>query len=458
MTQVLLVSTYAQGHQPLALANAAAALRCGGHTVNSIDLSIDSPEVEAFRSAELVAISVPMHTAARLGVALARRVRQLNPDATIAFYGLYASELYAHVVPEVADAVIGGEYERGLIALAGQAGDGRADLALVEEGVGRTPRFDRDSALLPDRRGLPALDRYVQFESGPGERVTAGYVEASRGCAHTCRHCPITPVYAGRLRLVAAETVLADARALIERGARHISFGDPDFLNAVPHSLAIVEALHGEWPEVSFDATIKVEHLLEHAEVLPLLREAGCAFVTSAFESVDDGLLALFDKGHTRADMDRALELTRAAGLAVRPTWLPFTPWTSAEEFAEILRFVEAEKLIGAVPAVQYALRLLVPPGSPLVEQLRSDGFLRGFDEDGLTHEWQHPEPAMDELQGELARLVEAATRDEEPASAGRELFAQVKQLTSKITGVALSPRAPAGSAFVPGLTEAWFC
>ena len=48
-----------------------------------------------------------------------------------------------------------------------------------------------------------------------------------------------------------------------------IPFVDPDFLNAPPHSLRIVAAVHERFPAVTFDCTVKVEHVLRHADLWP---------------------------------------------------------------------------------------------------------------------------------------------------------------------------------------------
>ena len=50
---------------------------------------------------------------------------------------------------------------------------------------------------VPDRAAFGTLEKYAQLEHA-GKKVPAGYVEASRGCKHICRHCPVTPVYEGR--------------------------------------------------------------------------------------------------------------------------------------------------------------------------------------------------------------------------------------------------------------------
>ena len=459
---VLLVSTYELGHQPLGLAAPAAVLRARGHEVRCLDLAVEAAAPELFAEAGLVAISVPMHTAARLGIALARRIREWNPGAHICFYGLYASTLHDLLIGDaIADSVVGGEYEDGLCALADELAKGRFDPARPPAGAGAEPRFDRRRLPTPDRAGLPPLERYAKLETAGGLRL-AGYVEATRGCAHRCRHCPITPVYEGRLRLVQRESVLADIDQLAAMGAEHITFGDPDFLNAVPHSLAIVDELHRRHPRMSFDVTVKVEHMLEHAEALPRLRDAGCLFVTSAFESCDDEILRHLEKGHTRADMERALELAARERLAMRPTWVAFTPWGTAEDFLALLRFVEEHGLVRHVPPVQYALRLLLPPGSSLLPLLREQGRLGAFDAERLTFEWTNPDPRIEALQAAVAAIAEEAAsacthqrRDDPLETFARVKRAAVAALGGRASTVSVAPQ-PRGA--VPGLTEAWFC
>src|SRR5439155_1234828 len=97
-----------------------------------------------------------------------------------------------------------------------------------------------------------------------GSRRTVGYTEASRGCRHLCRHCPIVPIYNGQFRIVPVGVVLADVDAQVRAGAGHITFGDPDFFNGPTHALRVVERLHAAHPSVTYDVTIKVEHLLRN--------------------------------------------------------------------------------------------------------------------------------------------------------------------------------------------------
>ncbi len=457
--RVLLLSTYELGHQPLNLARPAAVLRSAGHEVRCLDLAVEPLDEASVAWAALVGISVPMHTATRLGIRLAHRVRTLNPATHIAFYGLYASLNAENLLGRVADSVVGGEFEQPLTHLADALGAGLSQPSLegvqVQPGVAVPPFLGRLSFGLPDRRGLPHFDRYARLDDGYTRKLV-GYLEASRGCAHHCLHCPIPPVYEGRLRIVQQEVVLQDVRQLVEMGAQHLTFGDPDFFNGVKHSMRLVQAIHAEYPGLTFDATIKVEHLLEHRVLLPLLRENGCIFVVTAVESVDDLLLSTLDKGHSRADVELALGLARASGLTLRPTFLPFTPWLSLEGYLGLLDFIEGHDLVGAVDPVQLAVRLLVPRGSSLLQSPALAPYLSGFDEETLSYRWVHPDPRMDALQQDVAAIVEDAARSDQT---GPTTFSRVRARTLDVLGAPPRRLVPvAASAAVPRLTEPWFC
>lgn len=444
MTDVLLVSCYELGHQPLAVASPAAHLRAAGRTVETLDVSVEGFDPERIARASLVAISVPMHTALRLGVEVARRVRESNPAAHVVFFGLYAT-LNAGYLRDagLADTVLSGEVEPALVELA--AG------AAPRSGA----RLEKIGFLAPDRRGLPDLERYAHLDLG-GELRAAGAVEASRGCKHLCRHCPIPPVYRGRFFVVPVDVVLADVAALARAGARHVTFADPDFLNGPTHARRVVRAIHEAHPDLTFDFTAKVEHLRRHAALLPEFRAAGCLFVVSAAESLSDLVLARLAKGHTRADLEAVLDACRAAGVALRPTFVPFTPWSTLGDYLELLDFVAARGLVGSVDPVQYTLRLLVPPGSELLEGDALRPFLGRFRPEDFAWDWTHPDPRMDDLQREVARRVEEGVDRDEPAPG---IFEAIRAAADRVASrrgqrpAAVVPAAPA-----PRLTEPWFC
>ena len=452
---VLLVSTYELGHQPFGLASPAAWLREAGASVICNDLAVEPFNEPAVEAATLVAFYVPMHTATRLASHLVPRVRSLNPSAHLCFYGLYApmNETYLRTLGGAT--ILGGEFESGLVSLYKR---------LAANGGRRLPKRQAEPVIslaklqfrVPERDGFPALSRYAHLDLGNGERRTVGYTEASRGCKHRCRHCPVVPVYGGRFRVVQRDVVLEDVRRQVAAGAEHITFGDPDFFNGVGHALKLVEALHGEFPKLTYDATIKVEHLLKHAAHLATLAETGCLFVTTAVESVDDQVLGLLDKGHTRADFVDLVGLAHAAGLALSPTFIPFTPWASIEGYRDLLAEVARLGLIDHVAPIQLAIRLLIPAGSRLLELAELPPFLDGYDESALTYRWSHPDPRVDRLQATVLAIVE---QEDAAGSSRRETFSRFWQAAHETP----APDVPAGKTAaaemaVPRLSEPWYC
>jgi len=459
--EVLLISCYELGHQPMGLALPLGFLEASGYRPAVLDLAVDSLDSAAVARARLVAISVPMHTALRLGVALAHRIRRENPTCHLCFHGHYAWLNSRFLLDTCADSILAGECEESLVQLA-RALEERGDLAGVA-GLGlpgrqAEPVLGRQRFVQPSRHGLKALDAYAFLEMH-GERNRAGYVEASRGCLHLCRHCPIPPVYAGRFFVLPKDLVLEDIRLQVELGAAHITFGDADFLNGPGHSLGIVREMHRRFPTLTFDFTAKIEHLLKHRRIVPELRRLGAVFVVSAVESLSDKVLEILDKGHNRQDVMTALELCREAGLVLRPSLLPFTPWSTLGDFRELLEFVESEDLMGAVDPVQFSVRLLIPPGSLLLQHPAASPQLGQLDPEALGHTWKHPDPRMDRLQQRVAATVERAAH---ARAAAPEIFQRIRRDFSEISGdqtFASSPPPAASSSWrLPRLSESWFC
>jgi radical SAM superfamily enzyme YgiQ (UPF0313 family) len=463
--RVLLVSTYELGHQPLHVASPAAALAHAGHEVRCLDLAVERLEAEAVAWADAVALSVPMHTAMRLALRAVERLRASRPELPLCLYGLYALVGRDQTLPAGVHRLVAGEYEQGLIDWAGS-------LATADEeqpaGGSAVAFLGRSAFRVPARRALPPLEHYAHLATGGEERLV-GYTEASHGCAHRCRHCPVPAVYDGRTRIVERDVVLADVAQLVERGARHITFGDPDFLNGPHHAMRVVRAVHGQFPELTFDCTVKVEHVLRHRHLWEELAAAGCLFVVSALEVVNDRILELLDKGHTAADAAEAIAVLREHGIEMRPSFLPFTPWTTIADVVDILDFVIEHDLVANVDPVQYTIRLLVPEGSLLLDGAVPGLELGPWDPDRLTFAWSSPDPRVDELQRRLAALVEAAVPRDEPIES---VFLDVNALVRSYAGgearsgaaEPVGARTGAGQIATgsvhgrPRLTEPWFC
>jgi radical SAM superfamily enzyme YgiQ (UPF0313 family) len=466
---ILLISCYELGHQPLAAASPLGFLKRGGFAADVLDIAVDPFDDGKVARAGFIGISVPMHTALRLGMRVAQRIREINPAAAICFYGLYAALNADYLLGNGADYCIGGECEAPMVALlealerasagARQRSPRFRALALsqsikgvIQRGVAAQPYLERLPFALPLRDSLPPLEKYARLEYRNEKRLV-GYVEASLGCLHLCTHCPIPPVYGGRFFVIPEDVVMEDIRNQVQAGAQHITFGDPDFLNGPGHALSVIRGMNQLFPHLTFDITTKVEHILKRGAILPELGRRGCVFLVSAVESVSDAVLAILEKNHTKADIEEAVKVVRAAGIAPRPTWVAFTPWTTRSDYLDMLDFIENNALVDNVDPVQYTIRLLVPPGSYLLNRPEMKEHLGPLNQAAFSYTWAHPDPGMDRLQKEVSALVE---KDVVGGTDPAVTFHRVWALASgrKPCAVSLAPDRQRA----PRLSEPWFC
>jgi len=444
--KIVLISTYELGRQPFGLVSPAAWLRAAGHEVVCLDLTRQELDEVAILAAERIAIYLPMHTATRLAARLIPLLREKNSQARICCYGLYAPMNAEYLRSLGVEKLIGGEFEAELVAWASESGGPQETSVTLME---------RLAFRIPDRAGLPAIEKYAHLVLPEGGYRVVGSTEASRGCKHLCRHCPIVPVYKGVFRIVARDVVMEDVRRQVAAGAQHISFGDPDFFNGIGHAVKLMEEFHQEFPHISYDVTIKIEHLRKHEDLLAKLRDTGCLFVISAVESVDDAVLEKLEKGHTRADFLHVAAKFREVGLTLHPTFVPFTPWTTLESYLDLLRVLRQEALIENVAPVQLGIRLLIPEGSRMLELDDIRKNVGPFDAESLVYPWSNADTRLDALSSRVQGIAAGADAAKWPRS---KTFAVTWAAAHEAAGLQVPELASAPTKGIPFLSEPWYC
>lgn len=449
--KVVLINPYEIGRQPFGLAQPVAWLEREGCSVACLDLSIQKLDQAVLEDADLIALYVPMHTATRIAAEAIPKIRTLSPDASLCVFGLYApmnADLFTSLGVRT---ILGGEVEPGMVSLIRRLKAG-ADHAQVEPII----NLEKIGFIAPDRSKLPPLEKYAQLIMPDESRKTVGFGETTRGCKYLCRHCPVAPVYNGTFRVIPEKIVLDDIRNQIGQGATHISFGDPDFFNGPGHALRIVRKLHAEFPEITYDATIKIEHIVNYPDEIRALKETGCLFIVSAVESVDDQILEYLDKGHTREDFIQSLEFLRETGIAMSPTFVAFNPWTTLDGYRDLLQHIYNLRLIESVAPVQLAIRLLIPQGSFILDLDGLDEVISDFDPVTLGYKWINPDSRVDTLQAAVMAWVMKAEADNMPRY---DIFHGVWELAhqhSNLPVPVLSGDVSGES--IPRLSENWYC
>jgi radical SAM superfamily enzyme YgiQ (UPF0313 family) len=456
---IVLISTYELGRQPFGLASPTAWLRKRGHNLVCLDLSRQSLNEPAVRAAELIAIYLPMHTATRLAAKLIPTLRELNPAAELCCYGLYAPMNAEYLRTLGVTTILGGEFEQGLVQFAERLqtrleNEDRSEVSPQPEPL---VSLERLAFEVPDRSDMPPIGKYAHLVVPGGGFRLVGSTEASRGCKHLCRHCPIVPVYKGVFRIVSRDVVMQDIRQQVAAGAQHISFGDPDFFNGIRHAMELVEEFHREFPNVTYDITIKIEHLKKYEAHLPKLKETGCLFVISAVEYLDDAVLRALDKGHTREDFLHVVHTFRALGMILHPTFVPFTQWTTLESYLDLLRVIRSESLMENVAPIQLGIRLLIPEGSRLLELDEVRRNVGSFDPESLFYPWKHDDPRVDALSGTVQAIAAEGDRKKESRSM---VFERIWKAAHAAAGldVRVLQTTDAPAAAIPFLSEPWYC
>jgi radical SAM superfamily enzyme YgiQ (UPF0313 family) len=446
--KIVLISTYELGRQPFGLASPAAWLRKAGHTVVCMDLTRQALGEPAVRAADLIALYLPMHTATRLAARLIPVLREINPRVRLCCYGLYAPMNAEYLRSLGVEKLLGGEFERELVEWASAENrampDARSQISL-----------ERLSFLVPDRTDLPSIEKYAHLVLPDGSHRVVGSTEASRGCKHLCRHCPIVPVYKGVFRIVSRDVVMEDVRRQVSAGAQHISFGDPDFFNGIRHALELMDGFHSEFPGVTYDVTIKIEHLRKYDAHLAKLKDTGCLFVISAVESVDDSVLAALEKGHTREDFLTVARRFREIGLTLHPTFVPFTPWTTMESYLDLLRVVEQEGLVENIAPVQLGIRLLIPAGSRMLELEDLERRILPFDAESLVYPWANADARLDALSEKVQSIAAAADGAKWPRG---KTFEAIWKAAHQAAGHETPELSGTQGVGVPFLSEPWYC
>ena len=221
--------------------------------------------------------------------------------------------------------------------------------------------------------------------------------------------------------------------------------------------MELTEVFHREFPAVTYDVTIKIEHLLKYEKHLATLRDTGCLFVISAVESLDDAVLEFLDKGHTREDFLRVVKTFRELGLTLHPTFVPFTPWTTVDGYLDLLRVIEQQGVIENVTPVQLGIRLLIPEGSRMLELEEVRRLVGPFDPQSLAYPWKNADPRMDALSETVQEIAAAAERQKESRPA---TFERIWKAAHAVAGLLAPPitMSTQSQPGVPFLSEPWYC
>ena len=114
------------------------------------------------------------------------------------------------------------------------------------------------------------------------------------------------------------------------------------------------------------------------------LKNLNMLFVISAFETTNDHVLNILQKNHSSNDLNKAVELSLENNIDIRPTWMPFSPWTEQNDLISIIKLIENYKLRETVDPIQLTIKLLIPKNSLILKRPEMEEYLLNYEHDLL--------------------------------------------------------------------------
>jgi len=303
---------------PLGLCHVAAALRAAGHEVALLDARVERVGWDrlAARIAAARADLVGVTAASPVSDLAARTCALARPHARwVALGGPHPSAVGEAVFAQIPglDLTVEGEGEESApAALAwladGVRGDPPAGVRVPGRAFAPRPPPERlDDLPLPARDLLPRRGYHHLLARGRWATLVG-----SRGCPHACTFCDRS-VGGSRWRARSAASLVEEVAGLAAAGVRHVHFYDDGFCHDRARVLAFCEGLRARGVRVTWNCEARVDTV--DAALLAAMAGAGCRLVAYGVESASDATLRRLGKGFTRAEVERAFDLARAAGL-----------------------------------------------------------------------------------------------------------------------------------------------
>lgn len=405
MTDILLISNFEGGFQPLTIASAAGFLNKNGFSYDVLDTYVEGIKEEKLLGKKLIAISIPLFDSVNAAIEMTKIIREVNPTAHVTYFGQHATINYKHFTDNYSDSCICGEWEYPLFLLAKNIIhaevvelEGVYTKVMAQRNISLHPYMGRKHIVIPDRSQLPDIKKYPQKQVNNllGYEATVGNTDIARGCHHKCLYCSVFAAYDGKVIMINEEVILNDVHNMVKAGITHLTFTDADFFNSKVHGIRLLKKLHELYPTLTYDFTTRIDHVLENKEKLKEMKQLNVKFITSALEFPNEEVLDAVAKNTKVADIEEAIQFLREIDIKLNPTFIMFNPWTSYEDISIFRDFIEKNNLSELVDPIQYETRLYLYKGSPL---LHSPSIKKlELTEYEFYYEWKHPDERLDEL------------------------------------------------------------
>jgi anaerobic magnesium-protoporphyrin IX monomethyl ester cyclase len=219
-----------------------------------------------------------------------------------------------------------------------------------------------DRIPFPARSLLPN-EQYIQYARKKyGYSITT--LMSTRGCPYRCEFCS-NVVFGGSYRERSAGNVVDEIEAVLKLGYDRISFADDVFTMKKDRVVSVCEEILGRGLHFKWECLGRVDSMDAHTA--NKMKQAGCTRIYFGIESANEGILQLMNKRITPEQAQKAVEITRAAGLQVGAFFILFYPGDTVDTVLQTLHYATSLPLDYLGLSMPYPL-----PGTALFERVKN--------------------------------------------------------------------------------------
>jgi radical SAM superfamily enzyme YgiQ (UPF0313 family) len=354
--------------EPLGLESIAGSIP--GHEIRIVDLRLENnlPRVLQDFQPDFCGINCSFTIDVYQTREIAAAIKAWRRDVPVFVGGHHASLSPEDFYCPTIDGVVIGEGEGAMADLV-RAWENGEDLRTLPgltlnqgSGVYYTPERSLTSNL--DELPVPArhlTNRYRQHYH-LGFQKPFSIMETARGCPYRCDFCSVWKFFQGKCRMKSAERVFHEIKTVREK---YIFLADDNFLLSVPRAKRIAELLIENGTRKRFSFQARSDVIVEHPEVIPLLRQAGFWKVFIGFEKIDEEAMGALNKHNSVRNNEEALKILRAHGMEIIAAFI-IDPSYQVKDFRRLRQYILDRKLYSP------SLTILTPlPGTELFARVR---------------------------------------------------------------------------------------
>ncbi len=234
---------------------------------------------------------------------------------------------------------------------------------VVVQTAARTKFRELDDLPLPNRDAIPNEKYLETWKKNHGESSMT--ISTQRGCPYTCKWCS-TAVYGQSYRRRPAHLVAAEMKMLKEKyNPDAIWFVDDVFTISHKWLTAFHQEVVKQNAQIRFECITRAERL--NAEILQLLKEAGCFRIWIGAESGSQKVIDLMDRRVDVNHVKKMIQQTNALGIETGTFVMVGYPGENEQDIQETIDYLKAANPTHYTITIAYPIK-----GTSLYEEIEN--------------------------------------------------------------------------------------